>query len=502
MTHADEPGQVRLVVVATTPDTPDFAPAEWGYIITKDGKDVGESHEQIAPERRRHWTGTSGLVVPPGRFRVRAALLAVDGRIATLDLPLTAGLRAADDVTTSDLMIGSLDEGRLLPRPMLAQSDTGMAMLELSSPAPLTGTTGTLELTRAGTAQPVQRQNLELRPRTGNDAIVVARAGLDLSSVAPGTYTASAVLVRNGQPFARISRLVDVVAATVAAPVRTEATAPAAKPTARRDPELDAILERVGRYIAGFGEQASLIVAKEQYEQRMPEAPVGMRTERKLVAEFALSRSSDATGWVGYRDVVEVDGKVVSDQRDRLLAIFSKGTPDVAAARRLADESARYNIGATRRNFNEPTAALFFFLPAQQRRFAFDSKGPTKIDGTQVLEIGFRETESPTIIRTSDGRDVACRGTLWVVPQDGTVVQTELFVGGYAGPNSGSTINVRFAKNARLGLWLPAKMTERHEIVVRSSQGARTSATPVVVNATAIYSDFKRFETSSTVEAK
>ena len=181
---------------------------------------------------------------------------------------------------------------------------------------------------------------------------------------------------------------------------------------------------------------------------------------------------------------------------------FSKGTPDVAAARRLADEGARYNIGATRRNFNEPTAALFFFLPAQQRRFAFDSKGMTKIDGTQVLEIGFRETESPTIIRTSEGRDVACRGTLWVVPQDGAVIQTELFVGGYACPNSGSTINVRFAKNARLGLWLPEKMTERHEITIRSTQGGRNTASPDVVNATALYSDFKRFETSSSIEAK
>ena len=146
VTHADEPSQVRVVVVATTPDTADFAPAEWGYIITKDGKEVGGSHEQISPELRRHWTGTSGLVVAPGRYRVRAAVLAVDGRIGTLDLPLTAGLRAAGDVTTSDLMIGSLDEGRLLPRPRLAQSDAGMAMLELSSPAPLTGTTGTLEL--------------------------------------------------------------------------------------------------------------------------------------------------------------------------------------------------------------------------------------------------------------------------------------------------------------------------------------------------------------------
>jgi hypothetical protein len=234
----------------------------------------------------------------------------------------------------------------------------------------------------------------------------------------------------------------------------------------------------------------------------MSEAPVGMRTERKLVAEFALSRANDATGWVGYRDVVEVDGKPVTDQRDRLVAIFSKGTPDVAAARRLADESARYNIGATRRNFNEPTAALFFFLPAQQKRFAFDSKGATKIDGTPVLEIGFRETASPTNIRTSEGRDVACRGTLWVVPEDGTVVQTEMFVGGYAGPNSGSTITVKFAKNARLALWLPAKMTERHEIVVRDTRAGRNSVTPVTVKATAAYSDFKRFETSSRIEAK
>ena len=41
----------------------------------------------------------------------------------------------------------------------------------------------------------------------------------------------------------------------------------------------------------------------------------------------------------------------------------------------MADESARFNIGPTRRNFNEPTAALFFLLPASQARFAFTRKG-------------------------------------------------------------------------------------------------------------------------------
>ena len=32
-------------------------------------------------------------------------------------------------------------------------------------------------------------------------------------------------------------------------------------------------------------------------------------------------------------------------------------------ARRLSDESARFNIGPIVRNFNVPTAALFFFRP-------------------------------------------------------------------------------------------------------------------------------------------
>ena len=138
-------------------------------------------------------------------------------------------------------------------------------------------------------------------------------------------------------------------------------------------------------------------------------------------------------------------------------------TPDVAEARRIADESARFNLGPTRRNFNEPTAALFFLLPASQARFAFTRQGMSTVGGVTAMEIDFRETGSPTVIRTSDGRDVASNGTIWVLPADGTVLRTRLTVAGFAGPASTASIDVTFARDPRLKLWLPAKMTERHE---------------------------------------
>ena len=265
------------------------------------------------------------------------------------------------------------------PRARLHQGDAGVAMIEMSSSEPLAGTTGVVELTRAGTAQPALQSALELRARAKDTTVVAAQAALDLSALTPGTYMASAVLARGGQPFARISRIVEVVPGeATSAPVPAEAGAePPPRSTAggARDPALEDVLQRVGRYVANYGEQASLIIAVEHYEQKYQNAPAGERPHRKLLAEFALFKTRDATGWVGFRDVIEVDGKPIPDRQDRLQALLRAGTPDVLEARRIADESARFNIGPTRRNFNEPTAALFFLLPASQARFAFTRKG-------------------------------------------------------------------------------------------------------------------------------
>src|SRR6185437_3448968 len=68
----------------------------------------------------------------------------------------------------------------------------------------------------------------------------------------------------------------------------------------------------------------------EHYQQRYQNAPLGQPSGRGLVGE---------------RDVVSVDGKPVRDRQDRLMGLFRSGTPDFAEVRRIADESARFNIG-------------------------------------------------------------------------------------------------------------------------------------------------------------
>ena len=342
-----------------------------------------------------------------------------------------------------------------------------------------------------------------LGARASDKTIVIAQSTLDLSTLEPGTYMTSAVLSRAGQPFARVSRLVDVVPGEATATAVSAAPPVAASPTPRRDPELEAVLQRVGQYMEGYGEQASLILAVERYEQHYQNAPIGQPSARKLLAEFALFKTRDETGWVGFRDVISADGKPVADRQDRLQTLLRAGTPDVVEARRIADESARFNIGPTRRTFNQPTAALFFFLPASQWRFTFSREGMTTVGGVTAMEIAFHETGSPTVIRTSDGRDVAAQGTIWVVPSDGTVLRTKLSVSGFGGPRTSSTVDVTFARDARLRLWLPSRMTERHEapaVLARVPNWVTVAAG--VVTATATYGDFKRFETSAAISNK
>ena len=372
-------------------------------------------------------------------------------------------------------------------------------MVELSARTPLDQVTGTLEILRAGAAQASTRVPLVLRTHPGDSSIVLAQAAVDVSALPPADYTASAVFARSDQPFARVSRVFTVVLG-VAAPAPAVASPPAA-PTAPTDAGIGAVMARVGQYVAGYGEQASLLVGVEVYNQRFSPPILGQPSGRRLTSEFALVKTN-AGVWVGFRDVVEQDGKPVADRRDRLQTLFRSGTPDVTAARRIADESARFNIGPVTRNFNVPTAALFFFAPDNLPRFAFNKRGETMIDNVRVWQVEFKERASPSLIRRSDGHDVPSHGTLWLNPVDGTVVRTHLFVNGFIDFISVADVDVRYARDDRLGLWLPATMTETYKGAVRDPRNSLGSTPRIVGDATAVatYSQFKRFETSGTVK--
>lgn len=103
-------------------------------------------------------------------------------------------------------------------------------------------------------------------------------------------------------------------------------------------------------------------MATETYTQKINgQHSSGMPGRRTTVAEFAIVRTSGPERWIGFRDIVEVDGRSITDHRGRLLALLTSPSGAIDEARRLSDESARFNIGPVKRNLNLPVTALFFF---------------------------------------------------------------------------------------------------------------------------------------------
>jgi hypothetical protein len=299
----------------------------------------------------------------------------------------------------------------------------------------------------------------------------------------------------------------------VTAPLIVAASVGAGPMTAQDGPVADVVI-RVGRYVERYGTQMSVVIGVEHYSQTERDPKV----VRALVSEIALVRVNN--DWLGYRDVMEVDGKPVADRSRRLKTLFLE-TPSTAIeqGRRIADESARYNLGGILRNFNMPTTALLVLQPSNQHRFRFTHVETATRGGTTVWKLEYKEVTRPTLIKTSAGKEMPVTGHAWVLPDDGTVVETELAIASTStvfvtssrasgGPErqagefktvpSRARITVTYQRDPRLDLMVPAEMREVYERVGFERRQTDTSADVThTTECRAVYSDFKRFETSA-----
>jgi hypothetical protein len=261
-------------------------------------------------------------------------------------------------------------------------------------------------------------------------------------------------------------------------------------PRARDTPSLKDVLRRVTGYVEAYGEQASIVVATERYTQTLVGRGNGELHERVMVADFAIVKAEANHTWIGFRDVIEVDGKPLADRDNRLIDALTSSSGSIDEARRISDESARFNIGGILRNFNVPTTVLFFFTRENVDRFKFSRKNR---DGDAAWEVQFREVRKPTLIRTPEGVSVPSEGTIEVNPVHGTVFRTHLRV---ALPHEGSVrgiaeIDVTFRRVDALAMWLPESMDEKY--LDLRGRAAR-------ITGHAEYSNYRRFETSARIK--
>jgi hypothetical protein len=245
-------------------------------------------------------------------------------------------------------------------------------------------------------------------------------------------------------------------------------------------PSLKDVLARAADYVASYHESMAVVVAEERYVQTLTTKGEASPTQRTLLSDFAIVGGEGAQPWMAFRDVLEVDGHAVRDRDGRMERLFSRGA-DIDLALAINRESARYNLGTIVRTINTPTMSLDFLLRGQQSRFRFRRRDRSALsDGT--WEIAFDERDRPTIVKTPLGRDVASRGSFAIDPADGHVVGSTLTL-----MDMRATIVVEYAMEPRLGIWVPAKMTETYRMPDET------------LAAVASYSKYRRFETGARV---
>jgi hypothetical protein len=252
---------------------------------------------------------------------------------------------------------------------------------------------------------------------------------------------------------------------------------------AQAEPSLDAVVARMHAYLRDYAKQLPAMIATEKYEQR---AGSGMRRQRRLLeSDFGLIQVPGDAEWLGFREVRVVDGKPVLDSASRLAELFAKPSPAaVRQARRLAEESARFNIGPIFRTINDPTIVLELLDPRHAARMRFSKQDEATIHGVRVWVVRFQEIGGPTIIRTRSLEDQPAQGRAWVDAVTGQIHRVEATVQpGFGTRNFTGTIDVTFAQDARMGFAVPAKMSERY-----------TNRNLVVVSSgEATYGNYRRF---------
>jgi hypothetical protein len=219
-------------------------------------------------------------------------------------------------------------------------------------------------------------------------------------------------------------------------------------PSARQEPDIPRV---AAQYVRVFVEQLSNVVAQEDLTLRRPR--ISVRSDLLLV-QYPGSKSDFLT----FRDVATVNGAPVQNREARLTDLF---LTDFENARQRAGQIASASAPYVPPALN-PLFAIAFLQAAYQPRFKISWKDAGRDFPKGYKAITYVETARPTLLRSTIGpTNVPTRGTAWLDPQTGRIVQTSLEVRDSRGI---ITVATKFAVDDRLGVMVPVEMkTENPE---------------------------------------
>jgi hypothetical protein len=262
-----------------------------------------------------------------------------------------------------------------------------------------------------------------------------------------------------------------------------------------REAETQQLVARAVDYVAGYEREYSALVAEENYVQ-------SMRAERQqLRSDLLLVKPPNADTWTSFRDVFEVNGEPVRDRDDRLKRLFLDSSAAAQAQlQSIKTESARYNIGQVQRTINVPLFALQMLHPQNLFRFRFSLGNKQNVGGVEAARLEFVEQARPTLMYHDE--DLPVTGWFLVDPMSGAILGSNMAVQ-FAKGESRAEFEVRYQRDAGLGLWVPAEMKEtyqtRGQATLSVISGAGWTST---LDARATYSKFRRFQVKTEEQIK
>ena len=484
-----------------------FAPSYVSVAALLVEGDDGATRTQFARVTRPMDKGASrplrhvtSMPLEPGDYTVKIAAIDDMGRKGSVEHRGRFEPHRFHGLELSDLLLVDLSTTPVSP-PITSGPSTGNAIggyLEIyAAREAIEGTSVWFEVASGVDASALVRVPVDVQA-SQTDRRWVARASIPLQTLPSGSYVARAVLSAPDGLSTYVAR--DFEFDSTASTSRVEDV----------DTSWTELLSRVGKYVRDYERALSLVVAEERYFQVVKEGPLAPRSpipdpsssawrgrsaraleHRETLSDVVLVRAEGAANWLHFRDILEVNGRAVRNRERRLekLFLFPPANPR-EQLQRIAEESARYNLGSLRRNINVPTLTLLFLLPENQGRFELEKVAETELDGLGAWVFRYRETTSPTFIKTPRGAPLFARGRVWIEPASGAVLRTELVL---EGEQDRSTILVSYRRDAGTELWLPAEMRERY---------GRPGTHRPYVECLALYTNFRTFKVQTTEQVR
>jgi hypothetical protein len=253
-------------------------------------------------------------------------------------------------------------------------------------------------------------------------------------------------------------------------------------------PDLETVIARGSEYVSQYEAELGNLIGAEEYVQNSilmdNSSPprVARRIQRRTSSDFLIIQVGSE--WTALRKVNRVDGQRVKEEPPSFEDAFDD-SPATNARRlqEMKDESIAYNLGEVRREINLPTFTLKVLRKSEVGRFMFERMGTARIEGIQTWRIRFREVSGRSLVSGANGESLYSHGTLWIEPETGRVLQTELEVENpYAQVRLTGRILVTYGAAKKANILVPVLMTERYESRYNT------------IDCRADYSNFRPFE--------